>query len=255
MKLLKPPGYLIRARKVTQPNLRLICFHHAGGSSASFWNWKELLPRDWDLCLFEQPGRGRLFSKPLETDIRRIVDLFLLDLFHLIDGVPMVFFGHSMGARVAFELTHRMQQEGLSLPSLLCVSAASAPRSGCRKVGYSKLSRDDCLVLLKEMGGTPPEVFLEPELRDIVLNVLRADFEVCDSWEPEMGRVVLHAPILALGGFSDPYVSSDSLADWKSETSERFDLVLLPGAHFYFRDKEADLFAAIDAGFRQTAPL
>src|SRR5688572_20591849 len=106
--------------------LRLFGFPHGGGGPQAFREWSRHLPEHIELYALSLPGRGSRLHEPLMTSIDDLIPRLLRALPELIDK-PFVFFGHSMGAMVAFELTRQLQQEGFPLPLRLFVSAHKAP--------------------------------------------------------------------------------------------------------------------------------
>ncbi|MFB7999745.1 thioesterase domain-containing protein [Streptomyces sp. NPDC056002] len=110
-----PTSPLIRPRPVSDPVARLFLLHHAGGSHLLYRGWAEHFPEDWELCLLEAPGRGTLQALPLIDDCDRLVDYFHAAIAPLLDR-PFGFFGHSMGALIAYQLTRRLLRQGNRSP-------------------------------------------------------------------------------------------------------------------------------------------
>jgi medium-chain acyl-[acyl-carrier-protein] hydrolase len=106
--------------------LRLFGFPHGGGGPQAFREWSRHLPEHIELVALSLPGRGARLQEPLMTSMDDLLPQLLQTLPDLCDK-PFVFFGHSMGAIVAFELTRQLQQAGMPLPLHLFVSAHKAP--------------------------------------------------------------------------------------------------------------------------------
>lgn len=126
MRPLAPPGPVTRRRPVDDPAVRLFLLHHAGGSHLLYRGWTRLFPDDWDICLLDAPGRGNAQALPLIADGAGLVAYFGEALAPLMDR-PFAFFGHSVGARVAYGLTHHLADTGRRLPLWLGVSSFRAP--------------------------------------------------------------------------------------------------------------------------------
>src|SRR5262245_56015436 len=105
--------------------MRLFCFPHAGGGAAAFARWS-ILP---DVCISAAhlPGRE---NRAVEPSLRTMTDLViaLADAIQPFLNRPYGFFGHSMGAVVAFELAQMLRERRLPQPKALYVSGARAPR-------------------------------------------------------------------------------------------------------------------------------
>ncbi|WP_254716813.1 thioesterase II family protein [Actinomadura sp. WMMB 499] len=116
---------MVRPRPVRDPELRLVVFHHAGGSSAAYVPLVRALPGDWELLLLDLPGRGRLHRAPPETDMAALVAAATAEVMAW-TGPPVALFGHSLGAIVAAETARSLRACGVR-PSWLGVSGRAAP--------------------------------------------------------------------------------------------------------------------------------
>jgi medium-chain acyl-[acyl-carrier-protein] hydrolase len=147
-------------------------------------------------------------------------------------GVPFAFFGHSMGALIAFELARELARRGRPGPLHLFVSGRRAPQVPDREEPLHRLPDPEFVVRLRELNGTPEEVLANGELMQLLLPLLRADFAVHETYEYRPGEP-LAVPISALGGIADPEVRRDDLEAWRPETRGAFRLRMLPGDHFF----------------------
>jgi medium-chain acyl-[acyl-carrier-protein] hydrolase len=145
---------------------------------------------------------------------------------------PYAFFGHSMGALVAFELARKMRREGLPAPAYLFVSAHRAPQLPNPDPTKHLLPDDELVAHLRDLEGTPPEVLAHPELLDMVLPTLRADLTLLNTYD-YVAEPPLTTPILALGGIGDKIVGRPQLAAWREVTAGAFAVQQFPGGHFY----------------------
>ncbi|MFD8410904.1 thioesterase II family protein [Streptomyces sp. NPDC059650] len=173
-----PAQPVIRPRPLRDPAARLFLFHHAGGSHLLYRGWAELFPQDWELCLLEAPGRDRLQSLPLIDDCDRLVDYFHTAIAPLLDR-PFGFFGHSMGALIAYQLTRRLHHGGDPLPDWLGVSAYGAPRGEAGADDRPHLMSDDELRgWLRSVGGSEPQLLDNDDVWHQFAPVFRS------SWTP-----------------------------------------------------------------------
>ena len=108
----------------------MFCFPFAGGSSWAFDTWINDLPPDvlrvtelWSVLL---PGHEIGQPGALYTRLQPLIEL-LTPAFTEYPEKPFVFFGHSMGALIAFELAHELRRRGLATPVHLVVSGHRAP--------------------------------------------------------------------------------------------------------------------------------
>jgi surfactin synthase thioesterase subunit len=223
--------------------LRLFCFPHAGGGASLFRTWTRDLPADVHVCAIRLPGReGRITEAPF-TRLQPLVQTLRKALWRYLD-IPFAFFGHSLGALVAFELAREIAARNGTQPSTLFVSGHRAPQIPYPRKPICALPPEEFLQELRHLGGTPVEVLQSPELMDLLLPVLRADFAVCETYVYESGER-LQSPISAFGGSDDPEVSNDDLTGWGTETDASFKLRILPGDHFFFLTARDALLEAV----------
>lgn len=214
------------------PRLRLFCFPYAGGAASTFRGWAEALPDGIEVCPVQPPGReGRIREERLRS-MDALVAALDEGLGDELDGAPHAFFGHSMGSVAAFELARRRRAAGRSEPQHLIASAHIAPPVPWREEPIWDLPNPRFKERLEELNGTPKEVLEHPELMELVEPLLRADFEINETYEYSPGEP-LTCPVTAVGGVGDDEVSREDLARWEEVTSGPFDLHLLPGDHFF----------------------
>src|SRR5262249_34355438 len=129
---------------------------------------------------------------------------------------PFAFFGHSLGALVAFELARRLQRHGGPRPLHLFVSAFGAPQVPSRPSFLHTLPDAEFREELLGLNGIPKAVFENNELMELLLPTLRADFAVCETYAFIPGPP-LSCPITALGGLGDKTVGVADLRAWREQ--------------------------------------
>lgn len=230
------------ARGLNDPApVRLFCFAHAGGGGAFFWPWRELLAPHVAVVPVILPGReGRAREAPYRR-MADLVDPLVTALIPHLDR-PFAFFGHSLGAAVAFAAAHRLGEE--HAPRRLFVSGRRPPALPGRRPDLHRLPHDRFVEAVAGMGGTPREVLLNRDLLDVFLPRLRADFELNETYRPPPGMRVPCA-VSAFTGDSDPEVDTVEMAAWQSVTDGEFVLRVFRGGHFYLVDAAAALSRVI----------
>ena len=223
--------------------VRLFCFAHAGGGAAVFRPWQRRLAPTADVRPVLLPGRE---TRLRETPYRGVPELLgpLCDgLLPLLDR-PFAFFGHSLGAAVAYETAREIAARGWGEPRHLFVSARRAPHLPARRPPLHPLPRKEFLAAVANMGGTPPEVLEHPGLLEAFGTALRADFEMHETYVPLPGGL-LSCPVTALVGARDPQVGTDEMAAWRDTTRGGFDLRVVDGDHFYLREAADEPLATV----------
>lgn len=223
--------------------IRLFCFPYAGGGAAVFRGWGALAPPEIHVVPVHLPGRGNRFTEPALTRCDALVEQLADELEPYMDA-PFAFFGHSMGAMLAFELTRRLRAGGKALPEHLLVAGRRAPQRPSDKRKLHGLPEDEFLQELRSLDGTPDEILEHPELMELFSPILRADFELCETYAFREDEP-LDLPFSAFGGLEDPDVSRDDLMAWKEHTRGPFKLRMFPGGHFFLNGVRQQLVHAL----------
>jgi surfactin synthase thioesterase subunit len=238
--------WITRPSKRPWARFRLFCFPRAGAGTASFRGWAEDIDPEIEAVLFQYPGREcRMREEPLhsmETLVSAIADS-MVDLLDL----PYAVYGHSLGAKVAFEAARELRRRTLPAPVHLFAAASSGPGVAW---AHPPLHRMDDLIFLREIdrryGGVPPEVLADKELCTLLIPALRADVTIVETYryseEPPLSN-----PITCFCGSEDFMTPESEVLDWRKQTSAGFRLHRFPGGHFFpveGRSSMLDIIAA-----------
>jgi medium-chain acyl-[acyl-carrier-protein] hydrolase len=198
--------------------LRLFCFPYAGAGALAFRPWADAFD-DVEVCPIQLPGRETRFREALLTDLDALVSTLtgVLYPYHL--ERPFAFFGHSLGAILAFELTRSLIENYNLAPAQLFVSGRLAPHEKDPRPLIHTLPDVEFVAMLRSLNGTPDEVLSDPEMRP-VLAMLRADLALNEKYV-YVHKDPLRVPITAFGGKDDPKVTEQELARWSLQTTGR----------------------------------
>jgi medium-chain acyl-[acyl-carrier-protein] hydrolase len=222
---------------------RLFVFPHAGGNAAIYQPLRRLMPPEIDLCPVELPGRAARFDEgPLTS-----MSLLMEQLYHVLQPlmvVPFGFFGHSVGACMAYEATRRLRAADGRTAVHLFVSGRESPKraSACLHQAHPH-SDDDLLSILRHSGGTPAAIMQRSELISALLPTLRADLALVEGYAVDPEHRIA-CPIGAFGGLDDAS-QSGFLQSWRDFTRGEFRTCVFPGGHFYFLPAPGPLAAEI----------
>ena len=240
--------WLCYFKRNPKASLRLFCFPYAGANAMVYRSWAQKVPDNVEVVAIQLPGRGtRMHEEPL-TKLPEVVELLSSALAGSLNE-PFAFFGHSMGALIAFEFARLLRREGRALPRHLFVSGRSAPQLSPDERLLYNLPTSELLQELKQLDGTPREALEHPELMDLMLPILRADFSICETYE-YADFAPLECPISAFGGFQDVDVPREKLEAWRAQTSSSFTLRMLPGNHFFLHSNETTLLNLLSIQLR-----
>jgi surfactin synthase thioesterase subunit len=209
---------------------RLFCLPYAGGGASSFVGWRRPLP-GIAVAPLQYPGRETRIDESCPTEIDRLVDDIAMAIAPHLDR-PYAVLGYSLGAKLAFALCHRLRARGLPPPHALFVVAHRAPDAPPPRPGAAHLPADDFREHIKSYGGTPDAVFDSPELAELLLPILRADFALVEQAIP---RDPLPMPVFAYAGIDDPIATPAHMEEWRRFTHSAFAMRSFPGGHFFAR--------------------
>jgi len=229
----------IHALRTKGERLRLFCFPYAGGGPYIFQKWSKWLPEHVGLYAVHLPGRGTRIWCPPVGKLHLIVAAVVKALQPLQD-IPFVFFGHSMGALLAFETARALRRQCSCEPRLLLVSACRPPSMIEQRERICNLSDEAFIQKIKDLGGTPPEVLENKELLEILLPTLRADFSVIDTYRYESAAPLI-CPIAVISGAQDHHACGPIMAGWNQETSHTPLFYEIQGGHFFIHTADAEL--------------
>ncbi len=185
------------------PPIRPFCIPYSGASAAVYARWALRVPAAIAVHPVELPGRGTRADEPFATDPHRLADRLAEEMTeaHRLGepGSADAVFGHSLGALIAFELAHALIRRDARPPRLLVTSGTSAPAMRDDRAWRRPRTDAEPIADLRALGGTPEEAIASPELMEMVLPVLRADFLMCGAYAFRP-RAPLPCPIRVLGG-------------------------------------------------------
>jgi len=223
--------------------VRLFCFPYAGGGAVIYRHWAESLPPEVAVCPVQLTGRGNRSREAPLTRMMPLVELIAQGIESFLDK-PFAFFGHSMGATISFELARLLRKRGAPEPRHLFISGRCAPQSPDVETPIYDLPDENFLESIGRLNGTPKEALENLELMQFILPMLRADFEIIQTYKYE-GGLPLSCPITVFGGSQDTEVSGMDLEAWGELTTGPFSLQIFPGDHFFLNTHQPDLLRAI----------
>ena len=215
--------------------LRLFCFPYAGGSTQSFRDWHRHLSGEIDVCLVHLPGRRHRINEPGFRRLQPLVER-IADLIEPKTQGAFAFYGHSMGSLISFELTRELRRRNAATPVHLFLSGRQPPALGRSGRRIFDLPAKEFIAELEKLNGTPSGLLDDSESRDLFLPLLRADFEMVDTYEYR-DEAPLACPITVYGGLEDKRVAVEKLPAWQMHTSAQCHVRILPGDHFFIHNR------------------
>ncbi|HEV7745465.1 MAG TPA: alpha/beta fold hydrolase [Pyrinomonadaceae bacterium] len=245
--------WLARWGEKPKATIRLFCFPFAGGSTNTYRVWQGLLPEPIDVVAVQLPGRGERLSESPFQRLSEIVEALGRELIPYFDK-PFAFFGHSMGALISFELTQWLRKHHQTMPSHLFVSGHRAPQVPKAIAPTWDLPEPEFIERVRELNGTPQEVLDNPELMQLMIPLLRADFAVCETYEYQP-QSVLDCCLTVFGGVGDLESPYEHLTPWREQTSAPYKLHMLPGDHFFVQTAHVEITRIIAAELEKVGKM
>ncbi|QQP93601.1 thioesterase (plasmid) [Skermanella sp. TT6] len=231
--------------------ITLFCFAHAGAGASAYRSWVSAAP--FRVVPVQYPGREDRIAEEPFSDIGALAAHVERRVLDQVGGGRYALFGHSMGAMVAYELAQRLRGRDVPQPCALFVSGREPPHRPRLLEPVSHLDDRALIDRIVALGGTPAEVAAHPELLELVIPILRADFRACETYRPTLAPP-LALPIHVLCGERDDHVVVEELGEWRDHGAGAGSVTLFPGGHFYLSSARDAVIARIAALLRDVAP-
>jgi medium-chain acyl-[acyl-carrier-protein] hydrolase len=216
--------------------VRLFCFAYAGGGASIFHSWPDQLPSGVETIGIQMPGVGSRIIEPPIEEIAEVVQLLVLEIGPKL-GKPYVFFGHSLGGLISFELALELRKRYGLYPLHVFVAGIRAPQILSRNPPIHDLPDTNLLEeLQRRYNGIPEEISKDRDILQLVLPGLRAGLKMHESYRYRKSNP-LDCGITAFGGYQDRAVRRQDLEAWHHQTKRSFTLHMLPGGHFFINSE------------------
>ncbi|AUG78895.1 Thioesterase [Kitasatospora sp. MMS16-BH015] len=217
--------------------LRLVCFHHAGAGATAFAGWAARVGPDISVLPVRLPGRENRLGEARITDVELLFRELDEHLGPVLEQGPYAFYGHSLGALVAYRLAEHRIRTGQRPPAGVVVGACMAPHLPNPLISAADLGDDGLLGLLSGLGGIPEELLARPVWLQEMLATVRADLTLGRALR-DGALTPLSCPIWAFAGAQDRIATPAAVAAWERWTTSSFHSRTLTGGHFFVRDGE-----------------
>jgi medium-chain acyl-[acyl-carrier-protein] hydrolase len=246
----RPELLFDRSQLQSKAPYRVFCFPYAGGGYGVFSSWQRHCDGRLNILGVRLPGRGVRYNEAPYREFESLLNDLEIGMAPFLDR-PFMLFGHSVGALVAYELARRVRTSARAPLLHLFVAACRAPH--CRSPQSAVIDKSDHLLddrsladKLATIGGMPANAVSKAELLRVSLPVIRADFQVYDSYRPPAEPSGLTCPVSALGGRSDlSDVPAESLQEWSRYTRGEFQLRWFAGGHFFLNPHVEDILKCV----------
>lgn len=227
--------------KIQKNSTVLFCFPFAGGGVSVYKEWIKCFQGFAVVCPIQLPGREERVMEKSYTQM----DILLEDLIEQIipfRGNRIILFGHSMGAKIAYEVGKKLENLDIKVDRLI-ISGSRAPHVPERNPIH-QLTNEAFEEQLVRFEGLPKEILENKELLNFFLPMIRADFTMIETYCAK-GIESLKCPIVALGGDDDKEANLEDIRLWEMYTKEGFKYRMFKGGHFFIREQEEEVLREV----------
>ncbi|MEV7642310.1 alpha/beta fold hydrolase [Streptomyces rubiginosohelvolus] len=231
----------------------LICLPFAGAGPSFFTPWQKLAPEGLRILPVSLPGREKRFPEPAYDAAAPAVDDAYAQVTAALGGAdgdgggsPVVLFGHSMGAVLAYELAHRIERAGGPVRlAALVVSGAPGPWTP-RTDRADGLPDEEFAARVRAFAGYDHPALADPEMRELLLPALRADVRLHETYVPST-ESPLGVPVISVRGREDTLVGAAEAAEWGRATTGKLTVAEPAGGHMYLAARPGELLELVAA--------
>ncbi|PUA27028.1 MAG: hypothetical protein B0W54_19545 [Cellvibrio sp. 79] len=223
--------------------MQLFCLPYAGAGASAFRCMKETLPSSIEVCPLHLPGREHRYSAPLINQSFELIPQLARQLQAEVKG-DYAIYGHSMGSLLGFELIRFLRRNSFLMPVHFFAAARGAPSLSGEYEHFSGLDDNEFIARIGQFGGLPEKILTNREIMNIVLPVLRSDFQLLDSYQ-YFEEHPLPVPLTSIHGATDATVQRAWVQSWQYETSGSYFHHTIKGNHFFINDPCSSVFDII----------
>lgn len=211
---------------------RLFLFPHAGSGAIIYREWSDLLPADIAPQAVTLPGRHHRREEMTYAEWDPLLDALYDAVLDEMDHRPFAFFGHCLGAQLAYRLTVRMSEDRINGPVLIGMSGWAPKGFFAPTEEQAQMPESEMVQWIKKLGSFPATIYDNPEMLALVIPALRADLSVAAQYRDDGAPVP--CPLVSYGGKSDPLMEQpDAMTSWGSRSQQCLGHSEYPGGHFY----------------------
>jgi medium-chain acyl-[acyl-carrier-protein] hydrolase len=199
-----------------------------------------------EVLAIQLPGRENRLRERCMRDMNEIVEKLEFEIDSWLDQ-PFVFFGHSLGSLIAYELLRRLEASGRHRAELFFASGGPAPHTRVAQADSLRLTQDQILRDLQRISQAHSALMDDREVLALMLPMLQADFEIYTNYRYRETAPPIQSPIVVIRGATDDYITHQSQLEWKRHTDRQFSFHIIPGPHLFMVDSHGALIALVNA--------
>lgn len=219
-----------------QAPIRLYCFSYAGGSAQAFSTWHKATENNMEIVPVQYPGRAERFMESNIDNCTQMAKAIAAEI-DAVTNKPFALLGYSMGGAIAYETLRHLKQT----PQALFLCASRPPQlNAIKRFHYSDVQ---LIEEIKNLGGIDERLLQDPEMRNLIVNIMRADFKLLDTYQASPQRLTCPAHIVY--GMNDPHVPPTTAKHWGSLCQGTVFYHGIEGEHFFMRSHRDELLTYV----------
>ncbi|MDX1693927.1 MAG: alpha/beta fold hydrolase [Ketobacteraceae bacterium] len=241
-------GWITSLNSLENPKARILCLPYEGGTADYFNSWLPYLRSGVELLAVELPGHGRRSPEAPCSDMETVVRHVVEASFEHLHDKPLLIFGHSLGALLAYETTVAFAKAELPMPRRLIISGCQAPSdTKTYSPRMAHLDDQDFFEDLVNEDCLSERVLKEPEAIAMELESIRADYEMKESYSYRT-QALLNIPVEVFAGSRD-CIPLGNLLDWQYVCRQPVHVCVFKGGHFFIEDDKATMLSHMNEVF------
>lgn len=221
----------MRNDEYKQENLyNLLLFPYSGVGASIYNEVKNHITLPINCIPVQLPGREELIQEKPYDEMNLLVD-YLASHLETLTAKPLIFFGHCLGALIAYETALTLMKKNSAQVLHFFASASTAPNTHHVASPIHHLPSKQFLEQIQQRSyfRTKPTT---STVCKILLPGLRADFKLYETYSRKEATS-LSCPITVMSGQEDDFIRHEQTLEWKGLTQGKFHTALFPGDHLY----------------------
>lgn len=231
MKSIDSNKWLRNFGQISAGNTTLVCFPHAGGNASFYRGLANHLSEQLQVLAIQYPGHETRLSEPCIGTM----ELLVQQISAVLNRLPQddfSFFGHSMGAFIAYEVAVRLNNT--KKVNHLFLSAQPAPhrqRNTCLLQTEEELWQE-----LTRLSSNTSSLLDRTVFKEIFFPAIQNDYKLIYEYQNDH-PLITQIPITVLLAEDDPETTLDEVMAWQELTYNYFSVRSFKGKHFYLTDQ------------------
>ncbi len=234
---------------------RLFCFPYMAGGASTFSTWADTLPAEVEVCAVQYPGREERSDENPIDDVEDLIRIMGETIEPLLD-IPFSFYGHSIGAGIAFKFANHIKNKYNKLPSVFFAGGWIAPHlkspfkiiENLKEEDIRSDDADTTKGIYQHMRNLeiPEEVLSNKNLMKEMLPSIKADIIMGKRYRYDAkSDKPLDCPLIAFAGDKDTVFTVDQVNAWDKHSTKEFKMNVMKGGHIFLRDDREGLLVLL----------